>query len=139
MCKKHFRREHFCALKFSCLRSSQDLCAHAHAHSLKGTLNALIIINWPEDKPVKQLDARAERSRRPPEPGTSSSIAILIWQQTDRPTHRPTNQPGTHKGTACQAKLEKATLVYVLRIRLMMFNGRPAKRKKGAIIYYTLY
>jgi len=24
--------------KFSCVRSSHDLCAHAHAHSLEGTL-----------------------------------------------------------------------------------------------------
>ena len=24
--------------KFSCVRSSHDLCAHAHAHSLQGTL-----------------------------------------------------------------------------------------------------
>jgi len=34
----HFWKKHFCALEISCVRSSHDLCARAHAHSLEGTL-----------------------------------------------------------------------------------------------------
>jgi len=31
--------------KFSCVRSSHDLCACAHAHSLEGTLDAIELFN----------------------------------------------------------------------------------------------
>jgi len=37
MCaKRHFLKRNLCAFQVSCVRSSHDLCAHAH--SLEGTL-----------------------------------------------------------------------------------------------------
>ena len=46
MCKTFLKE---CALKVSCVRSSHELCAHAHVHSLEGTLfvelySAIVII-----------------------------------------------------------------------------------------------
>jgi len=38
MCKQIFVKIFFVRSAFSCVRASYDLCAHAHAHSLEGTL-----------------------------------------------------------------------------------------------------
>ena len=38
MCKQIFVKIFFVRSVFSCVRASYDLCAHAHAHSLEGTL-----------------------------------------------------------------------------------------------------
>jgi len=38
MCKKYFWKEYLFVLKFSSVRSSHDLCAHAHVHSLEEKL-----------------------------------------------------------------------------------------------------
>jgi len=39
MCKHIFEEECFVRSKFSCVRSSHNLWAHAHAHSLEGILD----------------------------------------------------------------------------------------------------
>jgi len=38
MCKNSFEGNIYVRSMFSCVRSSHDLCAHAHMHSLEGTL-----------------------------------------------------------------------------------------------------
>ena len=40
MCNTHFGGNIYVRSQFSCVRSAHDLCAHAHAHSLEGTLVA---------------------------------------------------------------------------------------------------
>jgi len=43
MCKNIFKRKIYVRSKFSCMRSSHDLCARAHAQSLEGTLLVIIL------------------------------------------------------------------------------------------------
>jgi len=46
ICAKHiFGGNSYVRSKFSCVRSSHDLCAHAHANSLEGKLPIIIINN----------------------------------------------------------------------------------------------
>jgi len=40
---QNFLEESFCTLLVSCVRSSHDTCAHAHVHSLEGTLATTLI------------------------------------------------------------------------------------------------
>jgi len=43
MCKHIFLRKAYVHFKVSCMHSSYDLCACAHAHSLEGTLTRFVL------------------------------------------------------------------------------------------------